>query len=56
MRFRPTLAATLLFLLCLFPATSTAEEPFRFPEAKHGKGTLKYINNLPVLIVEGAPE
>ncbi|HEV2947559.1 MAG TPA: C45 family peptidase [Gemmataceae bacterium] len=56
MRFRPTLASGFLFLLCLFPATTMAEEPFRFTEAKHGKGTLKYINDLPVLIVEGTPE
>jgi hypothetical protein len=40
----------------LFPPKSTAGEPFRFPEAKHAKGTLKYINDLPVLIVEGTPE
>jgi isopenicillin-N N-acyltransferase like protein len=31
-------------------------ETFRYPEAKHGKGSLKYINGLPVLTLEGTPE
>src|SRR5436190_1220366 len=30
-------------------------EPFRYPEAKHGKGELKYVNGVPVLRVEGTP-
>jgi isopenicillin-N N-acyltransferase like protein len=30
--------------------------PFRYPEAKHGKGELKYINDVPVLTVRGTPE
>jgi isopenicillin-N N-acyltransferase like protein len=30
--------------------------PFRYPEAKRGKGELKYRNGLPVLVVEGSPE
>src|SRR6266478_4581260 len=29
---------------------------FRYPEAKHGKGSLKYINGLPVLTLDGTPE
>src|SRR5260370_7860463 len=33
-----------------------AGEPFRFPEAKHGKGELRYINGLPVLTLAGTPE
>src|SRR5207249_6767956 len=37
-------------------APARAAEPFRFPEASHGKGKLQYINDLPVLIVEGTPE
>ena len=28
----------------------------RFPEAKYGKGELKYVNGIPVLTVEGTPE
>src|SRR6266852_1372169 len=31
-------------------------KPFRFPEAKHGKGELKYINGLPVVSLVGTPE
>lgn len=30
--------------------------PQRYPEAKHGKGELKYVNGIPVLVVEGTPE
>jgi hypothetical protein len=33
-----------------------AAEPFRFPEGRHGKGELKYINHLPVLMVSGSPK
>src|SRR4051812_44629350 len=41
-----------------FPATPAPKgPPFRFPTAKHGtKGELKYINDVPVLIVSGTPE
>jgi predicted choloylglycine hydrolase len=47
----------LLIFSCAFPGTPVrAEGPFRFPEGKHGKGELKYINGLPVLTVEGTPE
>jgi len=37
-------------------AAVPAAEPFRFPEAKHKGGELKYINDLPVLTVRGTPE
>jgi isopenicillin-N N-acyltransferase-like protein len=30
--------------------------PFRYPEGRHKKGSLKYVNGLPVLRVEGTPE
>src|SRR5437879_1183992 len=33
-----------------------AREPFRFPEAKYGKGELRYINGLPVVRLAGTPE
>jgi hypothetical protein len=56
MRSRSIFAIGLLFLLFLIPAPSKGAEPFRYPEAEHGKGKLKYINDLPVLIVEGTPE
>jgi hypothetical protein len=33
-----------------------AAEPFRYPEGRHGKGELKHIDGLPVLVVAGTPE
>ena len=48
----------LSFLGCLFVLCPAArgDQPFRFPEGKHGKGELKYRNGLPVLIAQGTPE
>ena len=37
-------------------ALARAAEPFRFPEGKRGKGELKYVNEIPVLILAGTPE
>jgi len=37
-------------------AAAAADEPFRFPEAKHGKGELRYIDGIPVLTLAGTPE
>ncbi|HEX3151360.1 MAG TPA: C45 family peptidase [Gemmataceae bacterium] len=47
------LSAPIVVLILALPAL--AAEP-RFPEAKSGKGELKYVNGLPVLTVEGTPE
>ena len=33
-----------------------AKEPFRYPEGRHGKGELRYVNQVPVLFVAGTPE
>jgi predicted choloylglycine hydrolase len=55
MSTRRFLAGSLLLLL-LVPTTGRGGEPFRFPEAKQGKGELKYVNGVPVLMVEGTPE
>jgi hypothetical protein len=41
-------------LVGLFSAPAWAE-PFRYPEAKQGKGELKYINGLPVVFLQGKP-
>jgi isopenicillin-N N-acyltransferase-like protein len=46
---------TLAVALCLLFPLSLWAEPFRYPEAKHGKGELKYIDGVPVLLVEGKP-
>ncbi len=43
-------------LLCLFPAAVRADEEFRFTEGKHKQGELKYVDGLPVLLVQGTPE
>jgi predicted choloylglycine hydrolase len=58
MSVRSFLLASLVLVLCWDSAGTSARaaEPFRFPEATHGKGELKYINGLPVLLVEGTPE
>src|SRR4051794_39199946 len=43
----------------LFPvlvSTAVAGAPFRYPEGKNGPGEVKYVNDLPVLFLEGTPE
>lgn len=45
-----------LFLVIGAAVPASAAEPFRYPEGKHGKGELRYINGLPVLRVAGTPE
>src|SRR5690348_16040514 len=48
--------AAIFFLSFVFwVPVSRAEEVFRFPEGKHGKGELRYINGIPVLTVAGTP-
>ena len=32
------------------------EKPFRFPAGKHSGGELRYVNDIPVLMVVGSPE
>lgn len=54
MRQTHSLFALLAVALLMPPAR--AEKPFRYPEGKHGKGELKYVNGVPVLTVEGTPE
>src|SRR5262245_8646915 len=49
-------SALLLGFLLLLPGTARAEKPFRFPAGKHGPAELKYVNDVPVLIVSGAPK
>jgi hypothetical protein len=43
-------------LVLLAAPEAQCKEPFRFPEGKHGKGELKYVNGIPVLTVKGTPE
>jgi len=53
-RFRLVSISFLLFGLA--PALVKAGEPFRYPEGTHDKGSLKYVNGIPVLTVEGTPD
>jgi isopenicillin-N N-acyltransferase like protein len=46
---------TFVLTLCL-AGQSSAAEPFRYPDGRHGNGELKYVNGLPVLLVQGTPE
>jgi hypothetical protein len=50
-RFRSLFAVVVLGLA----VRSAAADPFRFPEGKHGRGELKYVNGLPILVVAGKP-
>ena len=43
-------------LVALVFAVPTLAAEKRFPEAKSGKGELKYVNDVPVLTLEGTPE
>ncbi len=48
--------ARLIAGICLIACSqlSHAEESFRYPEGRHGKGELRYIQGIPVLIVRGS--
>jgi hypothetical protein len=52
---RPTWPAILLLTLTV-GLTCRADEPFRYPEATAGKGELRIIAGVPVLLVGGQPE
>jgi len=45
----------LLVAVCLFALPLQAAEPKQFPEARHGKGDLRYIDTVPVLMLRGKP-
>jgi isopenicillin-N N-acyltransferase-like protein len=45
----------LIGFLLLSPAIAFAGDTKSFPEAKYGKGELRYIDDVPVLIVRGKP-
>lgn len=50
------MAAFVAVALGLAQPVLQAGELFRFPEAKYGKGELRYINGLPVVMLAGTPE
>jgi len=49
-------ALLLAGLLVLTLPARAADGPFRYQEGQHGKGELKYIQGIPVLVVAGAPK
>lgn len=55
MKRRPVTIAILVAMTVLCGAAAQAASRFRYPEARHGKGELRYVNDLPVLLVQGAP-
>src|SRR5690349_9339146 len=46
----------LVTILGLFARPAGAAEPFRFPEGESGTGRLRYVNEVPVLTVQGTPD
>lgn len=46
----------LVAVVAWFASLAGAAEPFRFPEANCEQGCLRYVNGVPVLIVQGTPE
>src|SRR5687768_3169623 len=46
----------LVLALAFLPAPLQGADVSRYTDGKHGKGELKHINGLPVLVVEGTPE
>ena len=48
-------ASALLLVTFVAGAPALGDEPFRYPEAKHGRGELRYRNGVPVLLVQGSP-
>jgi isopenicillin-N N-acyltransferase-like protein len=49
-------AACVLAAFLSASVTAVAAEAFRFPEGKYEQGEFKYINDLPVMILQGTPE
>lgn len=49
------LARLLLVVVCLSPAVALAGDPKTYPEARSGKGELRFIDQVPVLILRGKP-
>ena len=45
-----------LFVALIIGQAAKADELFRYPEAKSGKGELRYVKNLPILVVQGSPQ
>lgn len=55
MKRRTATILSLIATMLLFGTVGQAANRFRYPEAKHGKGELRYVNGVPVLLVQGTP-
>jgi isopenicillin-N N-acyltransferase like protein len=55
MKRRPAILAMLVAMCVLVGNAAQAGKPFRYAEGKHGKGELRYVNDIPVLLVQGSP-
>ncbi len=51
-----TVSLSLIAVLLATSVALPAEETFRYPEGKFGRGELRYLSGLPVLTLEGTPE
>lgn len=45
----------LIFFIAAQASPASAADAFRYPVARHGKGDLRYIDKVPVLILRGTP-
>lgn len=52
-RTRLSVMLSVIAVLSLAPCTH-AVEPFRYPEGQHGRGELRYFEDIPVLVVRGS--
>ena len=52
----PRLTVSALLVTMVFVGQANAHQPFRFPEGKCEHGELRYVNGVPVLVVDGTPD
>lgn len=55
MKRRPFTIAILVATTVLVGTVARAGQPFRYAEGKHDRGELRYVNDIPILLVQGAP-
>ena len=57
MRHRRSICGAVIVTAVVFLAQgATADESFKYVEGTHGAGSLRYIDGIPVLTVQGTPE
>ena len=55
MKRRAAMILILVAAAILHGLPAHAGKEFRYAEGKHGKGELRYVNGIPVLLVQGSP-